>query len=106
MGLTSPPKPPGQDADPVRHPSEPGSGAAGWEPVITRPDPMTAEEWEACLERDLAEDVDPGELQWEDDFWCPDADLTDAELAEIAEAMEARAAAAPGAVAGADPAGV
>ena len=106
MGMTSPPKLPGQDADPVRHRSEPGSGAEGWEPVITRPDPMTAEEWEACLERDLAEDLDPGELQCEDDFLNADADLTEADLAEIAGAMQARAAAAPGGTAGADPAGV
>src|SRR5690349_3534030 len=99
MGLTSPPTPPGQDADPVRHPGEPDGGAAGWEPVITRPDPMTAEEWEACLERDLAEDLDPDELQWEDDFLNADADLTEAELVQIAEAMQAGAT-------GADPAGV
>jgi hypothetical protein len=89
--------------------ASPADEPAPWEPVITRPDPMTAEEWEACLERDLAEDQDPDELQDEDDFWCPDADLTEAELAEIAEAMETRAAAASGAAgvtAGADPAGV
>src|SRR5204863_6206344 len=75
-------------------PANPGrdESVLGWEPVITRPDPMTAEEWEACLEHDLAEDVDPGELQCEDDFWCPDADLTEAELAEIAEAMQVRTA--------------
>src|SRR5690242_20536812 len=105
MGLTSPRKPPGRVADPVRRPDEPG-GETAWEPVITRPDPMTAEEWEACLERDLAEDLDPDELQYEDDFLNPDADLTEAELAEIAEAMRERAADAPGAAAGADPAGV
>jgi Domain of unknown function (DUF222) len=85
---------------------------APWEPVITRPDPMTAEEWEACLEHDLAEDLDPDELQYEDDFLNPDADLTEAELAEIAVAMQERTAAAPGAAAGpdgaagVDPAGV
>src|SRR2546423_14678179 len=101
MGLSSPHQPAGRDADPAW-----SSGEPGWEPVITRPDPMTAEEWEACLEHDLAEDLDPDEFQDEDDFWCPDADLTEAELAEIAAAMEARAAAGAGAVAGADPAGV
>jgi len=83
-------------------------GPAPWEPVITRPDPMTAEEWEACLERDLAEDQDPEELQYEDDFLNPDADLTGAELAEIAAAMQERAAdvAVVAGTAGADPAGV
>jgi hypothetical protein len=104
--------------------ASPADEPAPWEPVITRPDPMTAEERAAWLERDLAEDLDPDELQWEDDFLDPDADLTEAELAElaeIAEAMEARVAAAPGApgvtdvtaargatagAAGADPAGI
>jgi uncharacterized protein DUF222 len=77
--------------------------------VVTRADPMTAEEWEACLEHDLAEDLDPGDVQWEDEFLDSDANLTEAELAEIAGAMTARAAVAPGtagAAAGADPAGV
>ena len=89
--------------------ASPADEPAPWEPVITRPDPMTAEEWEACLQRDLAEDLDPDELQCEDDFLNPDADLTEAELAEIAEAMQERAAVAPGATAGAaeaDPAGI
>ena len=42
-------------------PADPGrdESVLGWEPVITRPDPMTAEEWEALLEHDLAEDLDP-----------------------------------------------
>jgi hypothetical protein len=86
--------------------ASPADGPAPWEPVITRPDPMTAEEWEACLEHDLAEDLDPEELQYEDDFLNPDADLTGAELAVIAAAVAARAAAVPGAADGADPAGV
>src|SRR5689334_25118529 len=86
--------------------ASPADGPAPWEPVITRPDPMTAEEWEACLERDLAEDLDPEELQYEDDFLNPDMDLTEAELAEIAAAMQERAADSPGASAGADPAAV
>jgi len=72
--------------------TSPADEPAPWEPVITRPDPMTAEEWEILLERDLAEDLDPGELGWEDDFLDPDADLTGAELAETAAAMQARAA--------------
>ena len=65
---------------------------APWEPVITRPDPMTAEEWQASLERDLAEVLDPGEVAWEDDFWFADAELADGELAEITEAAQAQAA--------------
>jgi hypothetical protein len=28
--------------------ASPADEPAPWEPVITRPDPMTAEEWEAC----------------------------------------------------------
>ena len=89
--------------------ASPADEPAPWEPVITRPDPMTAEEWEILLEHDLAEDLDPGELAWEDDFLNPDADLTEAELAEIAAAMQERAAdaaAVAGEAAGADPAGI
>ena len=92
--------------------ASPADEPAPWEPVITRPDPMTAEEWEILLEHDLAEDLDPDDLQCEDDFLNPDADLTGAELAEIAAAMRERAAdaaaaaAAAGQAAGADPAGV
>src|SRR5436309_14834675 len=85
--------------------ASPADEPAPWEPVITRPDPMTAEEREILLEHDLAADLDPEELQYEDDFLNPDADLTGAELAEIAAAMDARTEAEPGA-AGADPAGV
>jgi len=92
--------------------ASPADEPAPWEPVITCPDPMTAEEREACLEHDLVDDLDPDELQYEDDFLNPDADLTEAELAEIAAAMRERAAVAPGATAraagaaGADPAGI
>src|SRR5690348_61916 len=89
--------------------ASPADEPAPWEPVITRPDPMTAEEWEILLEHDLAEDLDPDDLQCEDDFLNPDADLTGAELAEIAAAMRERAAdaaAVAGQAAGADPAGV
>ena len=68
--------------------ASPADEPAPWEPVITRPDPMTAEEWEVLLEHDLAEDLDPEELQYEDDFLNPDADLTEAELAEIAAESE------------------
>src|SRR5690349_6004333 len=87
--------------------ASPADEPAPWEPVITCPDPMTAEEREILLEHDLAEDLDPGELAWEDDFLDPDADLTGAELAETAAAVQERAAAAAaGQAAGADPAGV
>src|SRR5581483_7218222 len=52
-------------------------------PVITRPDPMTAEEWHAWLD-ELEDGPDPDEVQDEDDFWYPEADQ--AELAEVAGA--------------------
>ena len=42
-------------ADPERDESRPD-----WEPVITRPDPMTAEEWQAWLDFDPAEDCGSG----------------------------------------------
>jgi hypothetical protein len=108
--------------------ASPAGEPAPWEPVITRPDPVTAEERAAWLACELDEGPDPDEVQDEDDFWCPDAGLTEAELAELAEIAadlaaepEARAAAAPGApgapgvtaaaaglagAAGPDPAGV
>ena len=54
-------------ADPERDESRPG-----WEPVITRPDPMTAEEWEAWLDFVPAEDTDPDEYPDEEDFLPPD----------------------------------
>jgi hypothetical protein len=40
-------------ADPGRDESRPD-----WEPVITRPDPMSAEEWQALADFDPAEDTD------------------------------------------------
>jgi hypothetical protein len=85
-------------ADPGRDESRPD-----WEPVITRPDPMSAEEWQALADFDPAEDTDPETYQDEEDFLCPDADLTEAELAEIAEAT---ALAAPVTAGDLDPAGV
>jgi uncharacterized low-complexity protein len=91
-------------------PADAGRDETGpdWEPVITRPDPMSAEEWRAQLECEPGEWTDPEEYPEEEDYLDPDAlDLTDAELAEIAEAARAAALAAgraPGSEA--DPAGV
>jgi hypothetical protein len=64
-------------------PSEPVSAAPGWDddPAWSRPDPMTAEELEASLDRLCELDEGPGE---ED---CADFEpLTAEELAEIREA--------------------
>ena len=71
MPQESAPADPGWDEDPARRapgmptgPDQPvpprGPVEAGWEPVITRPDPMTEEEREAWLD-DLAEPFDPEE---------------------------------------------
>ena len=71
MPQESAPADPGWDEDPARRaagmptgPDQPvpprGPVGAGWEPVITRPDPMTEEEREAWLD-DLAEPFDPEE---------------------------------------------
>jgi hypothetical protein len=90
-------------------PANPGQDESwpGWEPVITCPDPQTAEEREALL---AFEGLDPERYQDEDEFLRPgEEDFTETELAEISAAMEARAAAAPGVPAGqagTDPAGV
>jgi hypothetical protein len=113
MGAPSAHGPGGRDEDPARRPGEPDGEASAWEPVVTRPDPMTAEEWQACLECEPAEGSDPEECPDEEDDLNPDAlDLTDTELAEIAEATRFAALAArqaygtEGAAPGADPAGV
>ncbi len=74
-----------------------------WEPVITRPDPVSAEEWQAWADFDPAEDADPEAWLEEEDYLSPDADLTEAERAEIAEAI---ARAAPVTADDLDPAGV
>ena len=75
-----------------------------WEPVITRPDPVTAEEWEAWLDCEPAEWTDPDAYPDEEDYLPPgELDLTEAELAEIAAAT---ALAAPVTADDADPAGV
>jgi Domain of unknown function (DUF222) len=102
MGAPSPHGPYGPDGDPARHPDD---ASVPWEPVITRPDPMTAQEWQAqaWADFDPAEDTDPETHQDEDDFLSPGADLTGAELAEIAEATWL---AAPATADDLDPAGV
>ncbi len=82
---------------------EPGDASVPWEPVITRPDPVSAEEWQAWADFDLAEDADPEMWLEEEDYLSPDADLTEGELAEIAEAI---ALAAPVTADDLDPAGV
>ncbi len=117
MGASSAHGPGGRDEDPARRPDVPGEMVA-WEPVVTCPDPMTAGEWQAQLEREAAEWSDPEEYPDEEDYLDPGAlDLTGAELAEIAAAARLAAlvagqahgteGAAPGAdPAGADPAGV
>jgi hypothetical protein len=85
MGASSARGPGGRDEDPVRRPGEPDGGASAWAPVIMRPDPMSAEEWRAELEREPADGSDPEEYPDEEDYLNPGAlDLTAAELAEIA----------------------
>ncbi len=49
--------------------ASPAGEPAPWEPVITRPDPVTAEERAAWLACELDEELDPDEVQGEDDFW-------------------------------------
>jgi hypothetical protein len=112
MGASSARGPGGRDEDPARCPGEPDGGASAWEPIITRPDPMSAEEWQSQLECEPAEGSDPEEYPGEEDYLSPDAlDFTDAELAEIAAATRLAALAAgqecgtEGAAPGADPAG-
>ena len=82
--------PPGPHlAMPPGNPAEPD-----WEPVITRPDPMTEEEREAWLD-DLAEPFDPEEYPDPDGPPPPGEDeLTAAEVAAIGAAAEAEARAA------------
>ena len=81
-----------------------GDGPSGWVPVITCPDPMSAEEVQAWLDH-LAgqeEPFDPEEYPDPDGPPPPGEDeLTAAEIAEIAEAVQAEArGAANGARAG------
>jgi Domain of unknown function (DUF222) len=54
-----------------------------WEPVVTSPDPMSAEEWRALADRDAEDDFDPDRFQDEDEFWGPGEDLTKADLAAL-----------------------
>jgi len=71
----------------VQHTSRPGAQPGpgpGWEPVITRPDPMTAEEREAWL---AADGEEPFDLE---EWWDPDGppppgedELTSEEVAGI-----------------------
>ena len=102
--MTAPPThgPPEPDDDPAASSPEPsGSPAehqpADWEPVITRPDPMTEQEREAWLDA-LAgreEPVDPEEYPDPDGPPPPGEDeLTPQESTEIREATEAEARAA------------
>jgi hypothetical protein len=86
-------------------PADSGRDETGavWEPVITCPDPMSAEEWRAQLECEPAVDTDPEAYPDEEDYLSPDAELTEAELAGIAEAAWL---AAPMAADEADPARV
>jgi hypothetical protein len=85
-------------------PADSGRDETGpdWEPVITRPDLMSAEEWRAQLECEPAVDTDPEAYPDEEDYLSPDAELTEAELAGIAEATWLAAPAADER----DPAGV
>jgi hypothetical protein len=103
MGASSAHGPGGRDEYPVRRPGEPDGEASAWEPVITRPDPMSAEEWQAQLDCEPAGDTDPEAYPDEEDYLDPGAELTTAELAGIAEATWLAAPAAAGDL---DPAGV
>jgi Domain of unknown function (DUF222) len=103
MGASSAHGPCGRDENLTRHPGEPGGASAAWEPVITRPDPVTAQEWRAWADFDPAEDTDPEAYPDEEDYLSPGADLTRDELAGIAAAA---ALAAPVTADDLDPAGV
>jgi len=101
-------------ADPGRGVSRPGAQPEPdhWEPVITRPDPMSPDEWQAWLELDPADsepaedgyaDPDGTELPWDEDLAALEAEtdqiaaeraadaeyLADAETAELAGAVAA-----------------
>src|SRR5579862_4028113 len=66
-------------------PADPGQGepCPDWEPVITCPDPMSAEEWQALSDRDAVDGFDPGRFQDEDEFRGPGEDLAEADLAAL-----------------------
>ena len=94
---TPPGTPPGRD----RAPLPGGPVEADWEPVITRPDPMTEQEREAWLDALAGEEepVDPEEYADPDGPPPPGEDeLTAQESTEIREAAEAEARAAATAI--------
>ena len=64
------PRTPPAPVDPP--PGEPPPGEPPWEPVITRPDPMTAEEWQAWCDAtaDEPEPPDPDEEEPDPDGLC------------------------------------
>src|SRR5260370_3306451 len=68
------PADPGREEDPVRRSAEPAGpaegAAAAWEPVITRPDPMTEEDRQAWLDSLTGDDEpdDEEEYPGEDDL--------------------------------------
>ena len=96
--MTAPPAygPPEPGEDPAASSPEPSGDSVeeeptDWEPVVTRPDPMTEEERAAWLD-DLAEPFDPEEYPDPDGPPPPGEDeLTPGEIAGIGEATEAEA---------------
>ena len=95
MPQEPPPADPGRDEDPARRAAEP-EGPAGhepvpWEQVVTRPDWMTGEDWQAYLDAAVGDNEPSDE---EEDPPPEDYDLAeiDAECRQIAE-DQARAAA-------------
>jgi len=93
------PADPGREEPRPGRPPAPGQGPppAGdevWEPVITCPDPLSAQELEAWLDALAEEDepFDPEEYPDPDGAPPPGEDeLTAAEIAEVAEAVRAEA---------------
>src|SRR5579871_5136661 len=69
-------------ATPGRDAARPGA-QPGPDPVVTCPDPMSAEEWQARADLDAAGDFDPDRFQDEDEFWGPGEDMTGADLAAL-----------------------
>jgi hypothetical protein len=75
-------------------PAGPVSAAAGWEPVITRPDPMSPSEWEAVLAASVDEVEPPDDEGYLDPEGCvlpPDEDLAAIEAVAGRFAAEHRA---------------
>jgi hypothetical protein len=75
----------GQDEDPARGVPEPAD-LVPWEPVVTRPDPLTEEEWRASLDAMADEDEPPDGDEQEDPppLDC-DWDQIDAQCRQVAE---------------------